>query len=120
MNKQSAMAMVNEHVGSQLLTVSNTNFANVNSQKDVWWINVNPAKFVHELHIVLAKDGDGGLIWLRIAAGSISAPEDVFRVRKDTGYFDFEISSRPERYLKDVKSGGTEYDFTPHVEYEWD
>lgn len=120
MNKQSAMAMVNEHVGSKLLTDNNTNFANINSRKDVWWINVDPAKFVHELHIILAKDGDGGLIWLRIAAGSIPASEDVFRVKKDNGYFDFEISSHPERYLKDVKSGGTEYDFTPHVEYEWD
>ena len=119
MKKKSAIAKVNEHVGQPLLNYGNTSFANVNSGKDVWWVNVNPGKFEHELHIILVKDEDEGLIWLRIAPGSISAPEDVFRVKKDNGYFDFEISCSPERYLKDVKSGGTEYDFTRHVEYEW-
>ena len=120
MDKGPAMAQVNEHVGHQLLRGDNTSFANVNSKKDVWWVNVDPRKFERELHLVLAKDGDSGLIWLRIAPGSIAAPEHVFRVRQDNGYVDFEISSDPDRYMKDVKSGGTEYDFAPHVEYEWD
>ena len=112
------MARVNEHVGYPLLRDDNTSFANINSKKDVWWVNVNPRKFRHELHIILVKDGDSGLIWLRIAPSSISAPEDVFRVKQDNGYVDFEISSHPERYMKDVRSGGTEYDFSRHVEVE--
>ena len=119
-DKKSAMARINEHVGCQLLKPDNTRFANVNSaKKDVWWVNVPLDKFRNELHLVLVKDGGNGLVWLRVAPGSISAPEDMFRVRKDKGYVDLEISSLPERYLKDVKSGGKEYDFTRHVEYEW-
>ena len=113
MDKKSAMAMVNEHVGCQLLTAENTSVVNVNNSKDVWWVNVDPRKFERELHVVLVKDRDSGLIWLRIAPGSISAPEDVFRLKED-GRVDFEIS----RDMKDVKSGGTRYDFTRHV--EWD
>ena len=30
-----------------------------------------------------------------------------------------EISSRPQDYMRDVKNGGTGYDFTGHIEHEW-
>ena len=119
LDKTSAMAKVNEHMGRELLSHHNTIFANINSAKDVWWLNVHPRKFGSDLHIILMKQGGSGLIWLRITAGFISAPEEVFRVRPDNGLVDVEISSRRQRYMKDVKNGGTGYDFRRHVEYEW-
>ena len=63
MDKRSAMEMVNEHWGSRLLDRGNTSFANINTSKPVWWINIHPSKFKSDLHLLLAKEGDGGLIW---------------------------------------------------------
>ena len=117
------MTKINQHVGDQLLRTDNTIFASISSKKDVWWLTVDTRKFRRELHVILVKNGDSGLIWLRIAPGSISAPKDVFRfrVKKKNDCVDCEISSHPDdrRYMRDIRSGGTEYDFTRHVEYEW-
>ena len=82
MDKKAAMAKVNRHVGHKLLTIRNTVFSKVNSGgKDVWWASPDLRKFSRELHVILVKRGGSGLIWLRIAAGSIPAPETVFKVK---------------------------------------
>ena len=119
MDKRSAMEMVNEHLGNRLLHRENTSFANINASKPVWWININPAKFKSGLHLLLAKEGDGGLIWLHIKGNAFPDVRKVFRVRQDKDCIDLEISSRPPKYMIDIKSGGTEYDFTKHIEHEW-
>lgn len=119
MNKELTIAKVNWHLGYRLLDERNTSFANVNSAKDVWWLNINPRKFERDLHILLVKEGDRGLIWLRIKGNSIPNPTKVFKVRPDKGLIDLEISSRALRYMTDVKSGGKGYDFSKHIEYEW-
>ena len=122
MDKRSVMEMVNEHLGNRLLYGRNTSFANINASKPVWWININPSKFKSDLHLLLAKEGDGGLIWLRIKGNAFPDVSKVFSVRQDNshkGLIDLEISSRPPKYMTDVKSGGTEYDFTKHIEHEW-
>ena len=97
----------------------NTSFANINASKPVWWININPSKFKSDLHLLLAKEGDGGLIWLRIEGNSFPDVRKVFKVRQHKDCIDLEISSRPPKYMTDVKSGGTEYDFNKHIEHEW-
>ena len=119
MDKSSAMAMVNRHLGYRLLSGRNTSFANINASKAVWWLKVHPSKFESELHLLLVKEGGLGLIWLRIEVNSITDPERMFRVRQDNGLIDLEISSRPPKYLTDIKSGGTGYRFAQHIEQEW-
>ena len=119
MDKQSAMARVNGHLGYRLLDGRNTSFANINASKAVWWLNINPKKFKTDLHLLLAKEDDGGVIWLRIEGNFIAAPENVFRVRQDNGLIDLEISSRSPQYMTDVKSGGQGYNFASHIEHEW-
>ena len=122
MDKRSAMEMVNEHLGNRLLYGRNTSFANINAAVPLWWMTIDPSKFKSDLHLLLAKEGDGGLIWLRIKGNAFPDVSKVFRVRQDSshkGWIDWEISSRPPKYMTDVKSGGTEYDFTKHIEHEW-
>ena len=126
MNKSDAIRKVNAHLGESLLVGSgrnsNTHFSNINkSAKKVWWFNIPPQKFRNELHLLCVKKS--GLIWLRIKAGAIPNPESVFKLRTDErvkGLIDLEIAVSGDLYLKDVKSGGTGYDFRPHVAYEWD
>ena len=122
MDKRSAMEMVNEHLGNRLLYGRNTSFANINAAVPLWWINIGPSKFKSDLHLLLAKEGDGGLIWLRIKGNTFPDVSKVFSVRQDSshkGMIDLGISSIPPKYMTDVKSGGTEYDFTKHIEHEW-
>lgn len=118
MNKKFAMATINGHLGSRLLEGGNTRFSRVNASKDVWWLNPKPEQFKSDLHIILVKEGDSGLIWLRIPGNSIPVPAKVFKFRQDKGCIDLEISSRSLRYMTDVKSGGSGYDFSKHIERE--
>ena len=118
MDKRTAGEKVNGHLGRRLLNNRNTRFSNVNGSKPVWWLNVPLRKFKDELHLLLAKE-NGGLIWLRIKGNTFPSPKDVFRYWEDKGAVDLEISTMPQDYMTDVKSGGTNYNFTKHIEYEW-
>ena len=109
--------MVNAHLGYNELTARNTSFSNVNKGKPVWWLNINPQKFSDELHILLAKNP--GLIWLKIKANAFPNLESVFKIRPDKGSVDLEIPISGNRYMRDTKSGGTGYDFKPHIQREW-
>ena len=114
MNKGQAIRMVNARLGDEVLTTRNTSFSNVNKSKDVWWFNIDPDKFRNESHLLLARGR--GVIWLSIEENAIPEPEGVFRIRPDKGTVDLEIATSGSRYMRDVKSGGTGYDFEPHVE----
>ena len=127
MNKSDAMQMVNDHIGGRVLKGSgrnaNTHFSNIINRSTkqvphVWWFNIPPQKFRNELHLLCAKNP--GLIWLRLDAGAIPNPGSVFRLRTDKDVIDLEIAISGNLYLKDVKSGGTGYDFRPYIAYEWD
>jgi uncharacterized protein (DUF433 family) len=119
MDKQLAIAKVNEHLGYRLLDGRNTRFANVNASKPVWWLNIPPGKFKKDLHLLLVTERQDSLIWLKIEAHTFPVPDQVFRWRQDKGQYDLELSSRHPLYLTDVKSGGAGYDFTKHIEHEW-
>ena len=115
--KALAIEKVNEHLGYKLLESSNTSFASVNNAKPVWWLDINPKKFQKELHLLLAMDQR--LIWLRLKANTFPIPKEKFSYRSGNGYISLEIScNNADRYLYDIRSGGTGYDFSPHVELD--
>lgn len=114
--------MVNSHLGYRALTDRNTSFSNINKAKPVWWFTIKPNKFRSDLHLLLAKDNDAGLIWLKIKANTFPDLENVFRIRHDKHYYgciDFEIPISGPSYMRDIKGGGSGYDFKPHIQREW-
>ena len=117
MTRSAAIKLVNDLQHDAALDGTNTHVSNVNRAKDVWWFNIPPKKFEQELHLLCA--GKAGLIWLTIEANAIPNPEVTFRSRQDNGKIDFEISCAPERYMRDVKNGGSGYDFRSHIRQEW-
>lgn len=117
MNKRTAIRLVNSYLKQDALDKSNTHFSNVNSAKEVWWFNIPPKKFEQELHLLCA--GKPGLIWLTIEANSVPEPGRIFRLRQDKEAIDLEISCAQERYMHDIKSGGSGYDFRRHIQREW-
>ena len=120
MQKSQAITKVNQYLGSTILNVKNTHFAN-NEKKTVWWLNIPQRKFEDDLHILLVKDDAGGLIWLKIEANTIRRPDRAFRIRGDNGSVDLGICRQPldRDYLKDKYFYGG-YDFRPHIQFEWD
>ena len=119
MNKVQAVIKVNRYLGNAVLNYKNTHFSTINKSKLVWWLNIPPKKFSNDLHVLLANKEDSEfLIWLRIEPNAIANPEKVFRIR-DTGAVDLEISCDGNRYMYDIKSGGTGYNFRRHIEYQW-
>lgn len=121
MDKATAIQKVNDHFGEVLLSSGNTHFSNINASqaRDFWWLNIPPRKFKSELHILLVKKDDNGLIWLRVKANAFPNPSAVFKTR-DNGKMDLEICSddTDARYMRDVRGAG--YDFRPHIAHEWE
>ena len=119
MKKAEAIGKINEYLESKVLSHGNTSFANVNAAKSVWWLNVHPKKFANDLHLLLAKKDISGLIWLKIEANTFADIEGVFKIRNDKNVVDLEIACEGNRYMRDIKAGGTGYNFLRHIEHEW-
>lgn len=98
----------------------NTSFAKVNARKPVWWLGIYPSKFEDDLYLLLLKEGQVGLLLLEIESNTFPVPEKVFKKRENKNTISLEISSIPPHYMTDVRSGGTRYNFTKHIKYEWE
>ena len=116
--RKQAIEYVNSQIDQSLLNCQNANLANVNTGKPVWWLHIPLKRTCRDLHILLKRQGSG-LVWLKIPANTLS--EEKFRCRKikDKKKIDLEIGTEGSDYLKDIKSGGTRYDFSPHVVHEF-
>lgn len=96
------------------LTIKNTSFSNINKSKNVWWFNVQVKKFTEDVHLLLNTESN--VIWITLPKGFVSNLYSTFKVREDKDAVDLEISADKHfRYLHDVKSGGTGFDFSPYV-----
>ena len=99
------------------LNSSNTSFSKINKSKAVWWFNVRTDKFNSDVHLLL--NDENKVIWITLPNGFVSNLRSTFKIRDDKDAVDLEISSDKHfRYLHDVKSGGTGFDFEPFVKEE--
>jgi hypothetical protein len=80
----------------------------------VWWLNIDPDRFKKDLHLILVKVK--GFVWITIPKEVCYDPGNKFKIRKDRGLVDLEISSEPGHYyLRDVKFGGTGFNFSKYI-----
>jgi hypothetical protein len=113
MNKKQLIDLINRRFEGNLHS-NNTCFSSINKSKRVWWANIHVSKFVDEVHLLLA-DADG-FLWITLPRGFVSNLSDKFKIRADKNVVDLEISAdRNFKYLIDVKSGGTGFDFRGFV-----
>lgn len=116
MNKKQMIDRINTQFKGKLYP-DNTCYASINKSKRVWWANINVSKFADEVHLLLA-DTDH-FLWISLPKGLVSNFSDTFRIREDKNAVDLEISADKNfRYLVDVKSGGTGFDFRRYVKEE--
>ncbi|WP_417371981.1 hypothetical protein [Gelidibacter japonicus] len=111
MTKKELIDHINQnHDGG--LNISNTSFSSINKSKDVWWFNIPVAKFAHDVHLLLNMTDSA--IWIKLPRGFVEG--QPFKIREDKNAVDLEISAdRNFKYLKDVKSGGSGFDFSKYV-----
>lgn len=111
--KAKLIPLINERFHANLNN-KNTSFSNINSGKNVWWLNIQTDKFKGNVHLLL-KD-DSRVIWIYLPKGFISSINSCFKIRPDKEVIDLEISSDKDyMYLKDIKSGGTNFNFEKFI-----
>jgi len=116
--KSQIIDYVQSNFGATSVKSSNTRFASINKSKEVWWLNVPTDKFEDEVNLLLK--GEDKVIWIQLPKDFVSNLASVFKIREDRNAVDLEISSdRSYMYLKDVKSGGTHFDFKSFVKEEF-
>ena len=111
--KSEIIALINvRHRAS--LNNSNTSYSKINKSKAVWWFNVPVHKFNDEVHLLLNDESKA--IWIHLPNGFVNNVASYFRIRQDKDAVDLEISAdKNDKYLHDVKSGGTGFDFSSLV-----
>ena len=113
MTKKDAIAYINKTYGGDLNN-ANTSFSNINVAKKVWWTNIPLHKFNEPVHL-LFNDTDE-VIWIVLPKNFEPNLSDKFKIRQDKNAVDIEVWAKDdEQYMKDVKSGGTGFDFKPFI-----
>lgn len=111
--KSNIIAYINKTYGS-VLNNSNSSFSKINKSKKVWWTTIPLHKFKEQFHL-LFNDTDE-VIWIVLPKNFVSSLSDNFKIRPDKNCVDLEVwADKDERYMKDVKSGGTRFDFKPFI-----
>jgi hypothetical protein len=94
------------------LSSKNTSYSKINKSKEVWWFNVPVIKFAEDVNLLLNSEKQ--VLWVLLPKGF--AKGVPFKIREDKNAVDLEISAdRNFKYLHDVKSGGTGFDFKEFV-----
>jgi hypothetical protein len=106
MNKSSAIEELNRRGASPPLTDSQSRFANVNSSKPVWWLDLPNKKLADRtspnLDLILA-DSDGRLHHLRLPKSWLIANIARLAVRADKDVISLELSAQPHDRFTDVR-----------------
>ncbi len=112
MKKSEAINKVNSLINKNILNNVNSSFANINKAKPVWWLNIDPDKLNYDLFILLVSSSK--MYVLHIPPNKIINPTSKFRLKGKA--LDLEIGSNPGmEFLRDVKSGGTMFNFKPYL-----
>lgn len=113
MTKKDAIAYINKEYGADLNN-TNTSFASINVAKKVWWTNVPVHKFNDPVHLLFNTTDE--VIWIELPKNFVLNLSDKFKIRQDINVVDIEVWAKDdEQYMKDVKSGGTGFDFKPFI-----
>jgi hypothetical protein len=114
--KKQLIDTINSQFGGSLNS-RNTSYASINKAKAVWWFNITVPKFEQEVHLIL--DASDHAIWIVLPKGFVRNLDSTFRIREDKNAVDLEISADGNGpYLKDLKSGGSGFDFRGFVREE--
>lgn len=109
MTKSEVFSFIEQSVGEGVLNRNNFKFSNINKGSGLFWLDIPPEKFEDHLDIGLIDRKH--IIWIRIPAGKITNPSDIFylrsninKVKLDIGVYDSDIFLVDRRSKFDFKS----------------
>ena len=112
--KSQIIKYMQSNFGSTSVKSNNTSFSSINKSKQVWWFNVPVKKFEDAVNLLLK--GTDEITWIHLPTNFVNNLASKFKIREDKNAVDLEISAdKSYLYLKDIKSGGTHFDFKPFV-----
>jgi len=110
MKRTDAIARVNTKLPTAILKPESTHFANINSQKPVWWYDIDIAKVKSGKYatiFLLAYDGESNQLHvLSVPREHFSENMERFVIREDIGKISFELSALPTNRFQDVRPTG--------------
>ena len=110
--KSDAIKLINNDLGTNKLSHTNTVYSNINKTSPCWWLNIPPNKFNESLNMLLIETDD--IIWINLPKKTCSPPEKYFNTRKDNKKIDLRIGIDGDAYLKDNLSTNN-FDFKPYL-----
>ena len=118
MNKNDAIAMVNQSGKGYVLTERNTFFAAVVAKQgqEGWWLNIPLSSFSKDIHIVLSNEKAKQFKHLVIKGRSMLSPALKFRCKDQVA--DIFISSASAKRLVD-EIGTGKHNFSKHTVGEY-
>jgi hypothetical protein len=114
MDKKTAIQAMNNHCGQNKFNYSNTNFANINVAKDVWWFDIPLKKLSSHTKInLLLHDYKKHIMYhLCIPIEYFKSNMDMLHVRKEKDCISIELSTEEYMLFKDIRpqSGKLRFD----------
>ncbi len=111
MNKQKAIELLQELPS---IHKENTRFSNINTSKDVWWVEIPAVKFEKDLNILLHTGK--AILWLFVKGNTFKNFSNFFSTRTDNEAISIELGcAKNSNYLIDIRPGGTKINFNPFL-----
>jgi hypothetical protein len=114
MNRSNAIALLAQQ-GSIEVTSSNSHFANINSSKNVWWLDLPISKVSQvsdpHIHLLLYDQQEGTLHHLAIPKSYIKQNQQRLVTRESKGCISLELSADENRKFHDVRPKGCGVEF---------
>ncbi|HWN08677.1 MAG TPA: hypothetical protein VNO50_05290 [Pyrinomonadaceae bacterium] len=116
MNKSEAIARIARLPGASGIRTNSVYFANVNSSKDVWWLDIPVEKLSQagssNISLLLYDDRSGKLHYLDVPKSYFIDNQRRLITRTEKGCISLELSTDKSKMFSDVRPGGDGIDFS--------
>jgi hypothetical protein len=118
--KADAMTRMKERPSGRTVNRRNTHFANINSQKEVWWFDIPCSKIavgaVEDINLLLFDHRTNELHHLIVPTAYLRANLNGLVVRGEKGTISLELSAEVSNMFQDVRPTGGGIKFRQFVE----
>jgi hypothetical protein len=115
MNRQEAMRRANSGYGTRELNGGNTRFANINSPRGAWWVDIPLSKItaggLEEINLLLYDHRSDELHHLRVPSKYFRENITWLAVLEDKDCIRIELTTDRANMFKDIRSGGAGVQF---------
>jgi hypothetical protein len=121
MNKSEAIARIARRMSSTEVAAGSIHFANVNSSKDVWWLDIPLAKLSSggnlNIGLLLYDHRPDQLHYLEVPKSYLRDNQNRLVVRAEKRCISLELSTETHKLFRDVRPAGSGVNFAQFLKY---